>query len=256
MQNRTEEMARGIDVSHHQGRIDWPKVQSSGISFAFMKATEGSTFKDPRFVRNAAEAAETGIAIGAYHFMRAKSPEEAAREAEHFVRTLEEAGSERFTLPPVLDVETNDGGLKPAQLSLLCRTWLERVQDALGKTPLLYTYLHFARTALDDTLSDFPLWFAYYNESCPPDCGGWTRWSFWQHSDKGTVPGISGPVDLNFYEGTVADLTGYKLKEEDANKIIQLLQASWNMIQDYPEARDEIHRLADELRLASGQPVA
>lgn len=85
MQGRTKGNAQGIDVSHYQGDIDWKKVAGSGITFAFVKATEGETYKDPTFMRNAEGAADAGLLAGAYHFLKATSAAAARREAQFFL---------------------------------------------------------------------------------------------------------------------------------------------------------------------------
>lgn len=203
MQARSPSNACGIDVSHHQGIIDWAKVRADGISFAFIKATEGMTFVDPRFVANVAGARAADILVGAYHFSRAATPAEAVKEAEFYYSAVTIAAG-TLDLPHVLDIESEEGKTK-ANISATCRAWVERMKQLSGTQPIIYTYLDFARKNLEG-LQDVPLWFACYNVQPPEDAAGWKRWAFLQYTDAGNVSGIAGKVDCNEYNGTEADL--------------------------------------------------
>jgi lysozyme len=255
MQPRDPNHARGVDVSHYQGDIDWQQVKDSGISFAFIKATEGVYFTDDKFADNLQGARDAGIATGAYHFMRATSVDDAIAEADYFVDEINlNGGFSLLDLPPVLDAETVAGN-SGEEITAMCRAWVDRVAEVTGRQPILYTYPSFADQYLDESLSDIPLWLANYGVDQPQDRAGWTHWTFLQYADDGEVPGIDGPVDLDEYEGSVEDLavTGYQMSAEDANKIIAFLSAAYFCTED-TEARDEFHRLANEMRKASGQP--
>jgi lysozyme len=244
----------GVDVSHYQGDIDWGQVKDSGISFAFLKATEGTTFIDDTFVQNLQNARAVGIKVGAYHFMRATSATEARKEADYFISLINDNGGFGvLDLPPVLDVEIATADTKQ-QITTIVRAWIRRVNNITGRQPIIYTYPYFADQYLDVSLSDIPLWLANYDVDQPADRAGWTHWTFLQYSDKGEVPGIQGNVDMDEYEGTVEDLEGgVRMSAEDANKIIAFLSAAYDCT-DSDDARAEFHRLANELRKASGQP--
>jgi lysozyme len=248
MQARNSSNAIGIDVSHYQGDIDWPTVAASGISFAFLKATEGTTYVDDYFAANVAGARAAGIKVGAYHFLRAETLEEAVQEAQHYLDTVDGVGE--LDLPPVLDVEVVTDAVN---MSAICRAWTDRVREVTGQQPIIYTYPYFADQYLDASLSDIRLWLANYDVNQPNDRAGWTHWTFLQYTDKGQVPGIRGNVDMNEYEGSVEDLNGYQMSPEDANKVISLLSGAYGATTD-DEAKEEFHRLANELRKASGQP--
>ncbi|MCR8645236.1 glycoside hydrolase family 25 protein [Paenibacillus sp. N1-5-1-14] len=251
MQARDNSHARGIDVSHYQGTIDWAKVRASGISFAFIKATEGTTYTDSKLAANLAGAKAAGIKVGAYHFCRAGIPGDAEKEANYFIQVLNSLGGiAKWDLPPALDIETTNNA---TNLTRTCQAWLSRVQATWNVQPLLYTYPYFAKSYLDASLGNVPLWYANYGVNQPADVAGWTRWQFLQYSDSGTVPGIVGPVDMNEFDGSEDELMGYELSVDDANKIIAFLSAAYNAT-SIPAAQDEFHRLANELRKASGQP--
>jgi lysozyme len=253
MQARKPGNAIGVDVSHWQGKIDWLKVRDAGYSFAICKATEGSTMPDDTFTANITGAKAAGMAVGAYHFCRASNVSEAVREAEYFMSVVDSVGGmDALDIPPILDIETVHANTRQA-ITAICHAWLETVEKRYKVKPMIYSFPFFIDSYLDPSLSAYPLYFANYSGTVLPDRNGWSEWTFLQYSDRGTVPGIAGPVDLNEYNGTEDDLMGYKLSAEDANYIIE----RW-LAKEYEHASDadqeRRHRLANELRKASGQP--
>lgn len=251
MQGRESGKPQGIDVSHWQGQIDWGKVKASGIQFAFIKATEGKNYTDPRFFENAREARAAGIKVGFYHYATPSSPSDSEQEANWFLSVV---GTLPHDLPYAYDLEENKQGLAPVQLTQAANHWLERVYSASGRLPLVYSYPHFIQTQIvNGGLVRYPLWLAFYRSGPPADMGGWDRWTVLQYTNQGEVSGISGPVDKNEY---AYPLEGGEemLQPEDANKIIRFLSAAW-FICKTEEDRQEFHRLANELRKASGQPA-
>jgi GH25 family lysozyme M1 (1,4-beta-N-acetylmuramidase) len=201
----------GIDVSHWQGAIDWTKVKLAGKTFSFAKATEGIGFKDDRYDRNKAGAMGQGIKFGAYHFARPGN--NAVNEADWFVNNM---GLQRGMLIPALDIEVT-GGLGPTALTSWTKAWLQRVTDRTGVRPLIYTSPSFWRTNLNDSrwFADNGysiLWVAHWNTTSPSVPGsnwGGKSWTFWQYSSDGSVPGISGRVDLNRYRLSTFDAVTY-----------------------------------------------
>jgi len=192
----------GIDVSNNNGVIDWPAVTKAGLSFAFCKSTEGATYHDPSFAHNYAGARSAGLLRGAYNFAR-PATSTAVDEANAYVSVVVANGG--FELPPALDME-DAGGLSNADLVAWCRTWAATVKRHDTRRPLLYASPSFIREhgliALADT---FDLWLADY--SATPDLGGWPRaYVFWQTSQTGSVDGISGDVDMDVFNGSLADL--------------------------------------------------
>jgi GH25 family lysozyme M1 (1,4-beta-N-acetylmuramidase) len=192
----------GVDVSHWQGTIDWTKVRAAGKSFAIAKATEGVGFKDDHYDRNKAGAMGQGMMFGAYHFAR-PGLNTAIAEADYFV---DNAAIEHGMLIPTLDLE-RDGGLTPSALSAWVKAWLGRVYERLGVRPMIYTSPSFWRTYMSDTrwFADNGyaiLWVANWgvtSPSVPATNWGGRSWTFWQYTSDGTVPGITGRVDLNRY---------------------------------------------------------
>ena len=192
--------ARGIDVSHYQGTVYWPGVFAAGIQFAFAKATEGLTWVDPQLATNWPAMKAAGLLRGAYHFY--EPADDPASQAQHFLSTVK---LEPGDLPAVLDVEIN-GGVSDGQLWSGVSTWLQVVQAATGRQPIVYTAPGFWNgNSPDLALTCHPLWLADY-ASEPTLPKGWSTWQFWQHSQTGTVPGVSASVDLNLFNGTVQQL--------------------------------------------------
>lgn len=188
--------ARGIDVSHHQGRIDWRAVEGDGVGFVFVKATEGATFVDPAFRRNWAALGQTRMLRGAYH--RFRPGRDALAQAGHFLAV---APVGEGALPPVLDVEATDG-VSDARLVRGVRAWLAEVERRTGVRPVVYTKPGFRRAHLGSALDDYPLWIAEYGVESPSH----PRWTFWQHSERGRVAGIARAVDLDRFNGSRAEL--------------------------------------------------
>lgn len=196
----------GIDVSHYQNKIDWSQMRGRGITFAFVKATEGVAVIDPLFNSNWKVARSWGIRRGAYHFFRPDIDPE--QQAAHFLQTL---NGDTGELPPALDVETI-GRVTPDSVIDRARCWLKFVQARVKRQPIVYTGSAFWRMSLNDSgaLSEYPLWIAHYTSGPRPLVPrGWPRWTFWQFSQKGKIPGITGCVDLNAFNGTEAELDDF-----------------------------------------------
>ncbi|MFC9600845.1 glycoside hydrolase family 25 protein [Peribacillus butanolivorans] len=211
MQPRNPDNIQGLDVSQHQGVISWTSVYESGKSFVFIKATEGATVKDERFDVNYKEAKNAGLYVGAYHYAYPESMEDHILEADYFVDTVNKAGGFEGNLPPVLDLETIKGNLDKDQLSEWARIWMERVMEKVGIKPLIYTYLDFGQRNLNESLGEYPLWFARYDVQQPEDFSGWSEWKFLQYTSSGHVPGIIGNVDLNEFNGSIEDLEQFRI---------------------------------------------
>ncbi len=203
-QSHKKTYLKGIDVSHYQGKVNWAEVSRAGIRFAFAKATGGLEFNDPRFAENWQGMQAAGLIRGAYHFFDADK--DATAQADHFLATLGQLDAR--DLPPVLDVETLEGADEKALLPGVL-AWLERVEKVSGRKPILYTGLAFGKQYLEDPrLAAYPLWIAEYNtvEKGVPTPWQAHGWSFWQHEQNGTIPGIDGKVDMDLYRGDLEDL--------------------------------------------------
>jgi len=196
----------GIDVSHHQGSIDWAQVCSAGYRFAFVKASEGVGWTDPNFEANMENGREAGLLMGAYHFARPDLGNSPVDEAEYFINIASKYLAEGF-LRPVLDLERGASLGKDA-LSEWVHTWMETVRKETGIEPILYVNSNYANNYLDESLTKYYLWIAHwtYDISVSPNTGIWESWSFWQYSDNGSIPGIAGGVDLDLFNGDMQKL--------------------------------------------------
>ena len=188
---------QGIDVSHHQGDIDWGEVANENISFAFIKATEGVDFKDKKFIENWKAAQEMGIAVGAYHFYRlCKKGHE---QADHFITTVPKyAGA----LPPVVDLEYGGNcstDMSQEEIEREIHDYLLKVGNHYGQLPIIYVTQEFYNDYLINKLIEYPIWIRdIYNR---PSLHGGRRWVFWQYANRGHLNGIGTYVDLNAFEG-------------------------------------------------------
>lgn len=195
---------RGIDVSHHQGLIDWYDVAGSGIDFVYMKATEGGDFSDRRFQRNWHGAKAAGLRYGAYHFFTLCRP--GAAQAAHFIRRVP---LDPDALPPAVDLEF--GGNCSAQSGHLdleseLTAFLDLVEPHYGRKALLYTTREFYRERMAGKAFDNPLWLrSIFFE---PDYGA-RPWRFWQYHNRSRISGIEGPVDRNVFAGSMEEFEAH-----------------------------------------------
>ena len=193
----------GIDVSRHQGRIRWESVaamreKSIRLSFAFIKATEGFSLKDPEFSRNWRQAEKAGMIRGAYHFF---IPYRSGKEqARHFISNV---SLKKGDLAPVLDVEETYG--TPAQtVRGRVKEWLAEVERHYGIRPIIYTNASFYEDVLGSEFDGYPLWVAHYLKRDKPRID--RDWSFWQFSETGRVNGVLERVDFNVFNGDSSDM--------------------------------------------------
>lgn len=216
MQERNRANAQGIDVSHHNGLVEWDKVAADQIRFAFVKSSEGQNMKDSRAEENVRGAKASGLLVGLYHYLVAKSSSDAKQEAQNIATVYNRlGGKDYFELPPVLDYEDNRHNLGPAAITTIARAFLLEVERLTGARPVIYTSQSFAEK-LSGLSGEYDIWVARYSLNKPEDIEKWSRWRFWQYSDgqKGgylpggtrKVSGVSGYVDLNEYDGNYEDL--------------------------------------------------
>jgi len=192
--------ATGIDVSHYQGTVNWAAVRQAGVQFAFAKATDGLTWVDPELAANWPAMKSAGLLRGAYHFF--EPADDAASQAEFFLSTVQLAAGD---LPPALDVETFAGSSSTFWAGV--ETWLATVASATGVEPFLYVAPDFANDhQAPASLAAYPLWIADYGVAQPTLPIGWSDWLIWQHSQSGTVSGVTGSVDLDLANGSIAKL--------------------------------------------------
>ncbi len=190
----------GVDVSHHQGRIDWPRVRAAGFEFAFIKASEGQSLRDKDFAANWAAAEKAGVSRGAYHFFTFCTP--AALQAANFIAAVPAAAS---MLPPAVDVEFSGNCANPppiAQIRSELQILLMQLELAYGRKPILYVTRDAYARIVEGGFADYPLWVR--NVFWRPHVATPHRWLFWQFADRSRIDGVRRPVDLNVFHGSRA----------------------------------------------------
>ena len=210
----------GVDVSNHQGSINWSQVAGSGIQFAFAKATEGNYFQDAYFSGNVSSGKAAGVVIGAYHYAR-PDLDSPTVEAGYFWSFAQGSFQhDGLTLMPALDLEVFSGVVGATSYTDWANQWSAAVQSyasgaGLTVHPCIYTSACSACN-LNTSISLTP-WIADWNGenaqtgtpwSTCANCAEWGAgvWSFWQYSDRGHIRGIKGGVDLDTYDSTYAML--------------------------------------------------
>jgi len=208
----------GIDVSKWDGTVNWPRVKAAGVYFAFVRVSDGTNTRDAQFATNWAGAKTAGVIRGAYQFFR--PTQSVTTQADMMISAIGtyQAGD----LPPVIDVE-DAGGLGAATVASRVRAWVDRVQAALGVTPIVYTGKYFWRDQVGGPASfaPNPLWIAQYTSLCPDLPAPWTRWTFWQYTETGRIDGIDTAVDINRFNGSPDQLLDF------VGKPTQPLPFSW-----------------------------
>ncbi|RCS25888.1 glycoside hydrolase [Phyllobacterium salinisoli] len=192
----------GTDVSKYQSSIDWKTARESGISFVFIKATEGGDRADERFAEHWSKARAVGMPRGAYHFFYFCRP--AIEQAQWFIRHVPR---DPGALPPVLDMEWNH--LSPTckrrpEASVVRRemqVFLDMVERHYGKRPIIYTTVDFFDENGLESMKEYPFWLRSV-AGHPSEKYGSHPWTFWQYTGTGKVPGIDGDADINVFAGS------------------------------------------------------
>jgi uncharacterized protein YjdB/GH25 family lysozyme M1 (1,4-beta-N-acetylmuramidase) len=202
-------VARGIDVSNHQGTVDWNKVKAAGIDFAILKVGPVYGKPDDSFERNAAECERLGIPYGVYYYSYARSVEDANKEAD---RTLAWLGGHHPSLPVYYDLEDSyilqDPDFSKDKLTQIAQAFCNRM-EAVGFKSGIYANLNWLNNYLNSpSLSGYDHWVAQYNWRC--DYAG--SYSFWQYSSSGNVPGVNGRCDMNYcFNGSLLNVDDSKM---------------------------------------------
>jgi lysozyme len=194
----------GIDVSRHNGEIWWEeiakaKIDTSPISFVFVKVTEGMFFFDREHLDNWNSARKHNMIRGAYHYFRPKY--NAAFQAWNFFL---HSDLKKGDLPPVLDIEV-DEGYSNYEIEKKMRKWLDIVEKHYGVKPIIYTNMAFYKKVVQNRFDNYPIWIAQYKSQTPELPNG-KKWLIWQYADKATLYGINGKVDVNVFNGNIDEL--------------------------------------------------
>lgn len=188
----------GIDVSRHQGDIDWERLSTghhpdAPISFVYIKASEGSDFKDVKFKENFENARKHGFVRGAYHYFSTTSS--GLSQANLFISMVK---LRKGDLPPVLDIEEKPKNKKKYIEEV--KVWLKKVEEHYGVKPIIYASSKYKQKYLDDSFfKEYPSWVAHYYI---PELRKGEEWLMWQCTDLGVLPGIKEKVDINIFNGS------------------------------------------------------
>ena len=195
--SRKEFPVQGIDISHHQGKIDWEKLREEKINFVFIKATEGMDFEDPDFRKNWENSVKEGYKTGAYHFYRLCTTPE--KQAENFIRTVPE---DKNAMPPVVDLEFGGNcasNKSKAEEIKDIYLFLEILEKHYGKKVIIYATKEFYDQYMKNEFLENPLWIR--DILSKPKLTEKRKWVFWQYANKGRLKGIDTLVDINAFNG-------------------------------------------------------
>ena len=192
----------GIDVSSHNGAVDWPAVKADGIEFAMLRigyrgAQDGILHEDEYIDTNMEQAIQTHLRVGVYFFSSATSSKEIDEEVDLVLNKIK---GYKMTMPVVFDMEEFDQGGRIDDLSMEQRTKLalrfcKKIKEA-GYTPMIYGNMTWLYQNYDfEKISKYPIWLASYSTRCPME----DKFDMWQYSNQGRVNGIEGDVDINIY---------------------------------------------------------
>ena len=197
---------QGIDISHHQGKIDWQALQKENFQFAYIKASEGGDHKDRLFQQNWKNAQKIGLKTGAYHFFTfCRGGEE---QAKNFIATVKK---EALQLPPAIDLEFGGNCRAVPQKSVLLaqlNIYIDKIKATYMTSPVIYaTHDSYKRFLENEKLEGVGIWIRdIYKQPELPDK---REWVFWQFAHQARVNGIQGIVDLNVFNGTEKDFENF-----------------------------------------------
>ena len=185
----------GIDISKHNGKVNWDKLNDQHLDFVFIKATEGQTRPDPRYIENLKGAKSIKVKVGAYHFF--KFNRDGAEQAKNY---LSHVNIYNLNFAPILDVEesgnfTNRNNPKLVMKEI--RGFVSYVEARSSRKVIIYTNEHEYNKYIKGNFNNNPIWICSLDEEPPVD----RPWLFWQYAHRGEIDGIKGWVDLNTFNG-------------------------------------------------------
>lgn len=188
---------RGIDISHHQGKINWEILKTNNLDFVFIKATEGDDFVDKDFINNWENTRNIGLIRGAYHFFSLRI--KGSIQADNYIKNVP---AEKNSLPPVIDLEYGGNSKKKftkSEFILEIIDYIEKIENYYKRGPVLYVTYDFYNDYIKDVqaLEKYKLWIrSVFFEPRLLD----NQWMFWQYSSRGHIKGITGYTDLNVFK--------------------------------------------------------
>ena len=220
---------QGIDVSEWQGYINYENVKRDGIEIVYIKASQGSNITDPYFKTNYNNAKANGLKVGLYHFLTARTVEEAREEAEHFSSVISGTSPD---CKLAMDFEEL-GDLSRKEINDISLAFLERVEELTKKELIIYSDESNAVNTFSRELAQrYPLWIAEYGVSRPSRTGNWSDWTGFQYSDTGRISGINGYVDRDLFKDEI-------LLSSDSNQSIKTKENTKDTIITYTVRRGD-----------------
>lgn len=189
----SNQIYQGIDVSSWQRNIDFSAVKNYGIDVVYIKSSEGKSYIDPYFETNYQNAKANGLKVGFYHYVTARSVEQAKEQAIFFARVI---SGKQADCRLAMDFE-DFGNLSVSEINEISKVFLETLETVTNSQVVIYSNAYSARTIFGQELTKYPLWVANYGVSAPSSNGKWQTWVGWQYTSTGYVNGISGYVDKN-----------------------------------------------------------
>ena len=184
---------RGIDVSEWQGDIDFSAVRAAGVEMVYIRAGVGGDYQDPLYRQNYRRAKDAGLLVGLYHYVTARTADQARQEARFFASL---AGGTQPDCLLAMDFEAF-GSLSRGEIGDVGLAFLEELEAVTGNPCAIYADASNARDVFDSRFASYPLWVAAYGVDQPSAGNAWSSWAGWQYADDGQLPGISGRVDLD-----------------------------------------------------------
>ncbi|HTZ43110.1 MAG TPA: lysozyme [Jatrophihabitans sp.] len=199
---------QGMDVSSYQGNVAWSTAYANGARFAYVKATEGTTYTNPYFAQQYNGSYSAGMIRGAYHFAHPNSSSGTV-QADYFAAHGGGWSADGKTLPPALDIEYNPSGaecygLSQSAMVSWVRAFSNEIHAKYNKYPMIYTTLDWWTTCTGNSsafASTNPFWIAKYSSTAPTPPAGTATWTMWQYADSGTFPG-----DQDYFNGPYSSL--------------------------------------------------
>jgi lysozyme len=232
-------MFKGVDISVHNGSVDFNRVRNAGIDCVIMKATEGVDFVDSYYEEHYAGANGKFPYLGTYHFFSEKT--DPVQQANDYFAQIQ---GRNFNVRPILDIETNNYGRSASAVTDRALAFLHQIEALTGVKPIVYTYVSFANENLDGRLAEYPLWIAHYGVNTPAPTNVWGgNYVGHQYAENGSVDGIfSDCCDMNNFTEGIAVNGGYTV----------------NPVPDQPQApvENEVLQLQRLLNAQGFGPVA
>ncbi|MFI3325601.1 MAG: GH25 family lysozyme [Clostridia bacterium] len=188
----------GIDVSNYQGTIDFSEVKDSGVEVVIIRVASGSEYEDSKWEKNYENATDEGLYIGFYQYVTATSVDEAVTQANYFYELIKD---KTYDFGLVMDFEPSDD-LGTETINEIALAYLEKLEILTGETPIIYSDVSRIKNVWNSSLSKYPLWVAEYDVSEPSSTGDWSEWIGFQYSDTGSVNGVDGDVDLDYFKSS------------------------------------------------------